>query len=482
MKKHAPYWLYVAGSLCFIYVFVRSITIPLTFDEIWTIGTVVNRSFIDIFTYSELGSNNHILNSLFVRLIYEGEPWLFRLPNVLAFLVYAWFSIRLIGTIPNKWMQAMAFILCFCNPFLLEFFSLCRGYGLALACTAGALYSLKQSLSLTNTSAGVSTTLIWSALAVLANFVWLNFFLAVLPILVYIEWVKFKTFTWQFWLRMSIPTLLLFALILRPLIKLREGNELWYGGKSGLVYDTFTSLIQGIMGFKSPDLPAHLVLGALAIVLILLFLVHVRSGISMDRALRSDSLVFLSVFVLLCAVSLLQNFLFHTPFLVNRTALVYLLPLIWLILSACASSMEKRPWQVASGATLLLSLAALVNFIHLANFTHSYSWPFDSKSDVVMAYLNKVGEERQDTINLDHSWIIGASLGYIQKTKNYPWVKRIQGEPDSARKVKVDYYYLYDYDRQYAGYSAYNALPDSFFRDTALYFREQDLILLKIRE
>lgn len=485
MKNRTSYWLYLAGSLCFIYVLLRAILIPLTFDEIWTVVNVVDRSYHDIFTYKDLGSNSHLLNSLLIRIIHDiapwisySEHWLYRLPNVLAFLLYAWFSIRLIREIPNKWLQLMAMVFCFLNPFILEFFSLARGYGLAMAFTTACLYYLTQYKS-QNT---LILTLFFAFLAVLSNFVWLNFYLALLPVLVFVEWIKHKKFTWRFFLQMGIPIILLFALITKPILKLRQGNELWYGGKTGLVYDSFTSLIQGIMGFRIPDFTAHMVMLAFVIVLILHFIVRIRQGVSVPTALRSDSLIFLLIFVLLSASSLLQNLLFQTPFLVNRTALVFLLPLIWLLLSASASTMEKKLWQPASVATLVFCVAALVNFIREANLAHSISWTFDAKSEVVLEYLNKVGEERQDTILLDHSWIIGASLGYVQEAKNYPWVSRIVAESDSVRRAKADYYYLYNNDRPYAGYSAYNAIPDSFFRDTALYFPGQDLLLLKVRE
>lgn len=483
------YWPYAAALLCFVYVLLRAILIPLTFDEIWTVETIPMRHLSEILAYSNLGSNSHLLNSLLIRIIHNIAPWisfdehwLYRLPNVLAFLLYAWFSIRLIRELPNKWLQIMAFVLCFLNPFILEFFSLARGYGLAMACNAAAFYFLKQTLSPAGSNSSLIATLVWSCLAVLSNFVWLNFYLALLPVLVYIEWLKHKKFSWRFFLQLGIPTLLLFALIIKPILKLREGNELWYGGKKGLVYDSFTSLVQGVMGFRVNDFTAHMVLLALAIVLVFHFLVHVRNGISTSKALRSDSLLFLLIFIFLSASSLLQYILFHTPFLVNRTALVFILPLIWLLLSATASIMGKKFWQPAFAASLIFCFAALLNFIQEANLAHSISWPFDAKSDVVLEYLNKEGEARQDTIYLDHSWIIGASLGYVHKAENYPWVKRIVGEPDSVRRANADYYYLYDNDRPYAGYSAYNAIPDSFFRDTALFFPKQDLLLLKVRE
>ncbi|MHB1277409.1 MAG: hypothetical protein ACYC1Q_03355 [Bacteroidia bacterium] len=507
MKKWIPYWPQLAALLCFIYVILRAMAIPLTYDEIWTVESLAERSLSAIFTYQGLGSNSHLLNSLFVWSIQHNKAWfslpetlLYRLPNVLAFLLYAWFSIRLLRRLSSTPLQVMAFILCFCNPFLLEFFSLTRGYGMALAFTAVSLYYLDQyrlhspSTSRLHMRYGghATSTLTWAALAVLANFTWLNFYLALLPILIYLTWIKkpylhspspsTSTFPFRFWIALALPTLVLFSIVVQPIIKLRLGDELWYGGQTGLVYDTFTSLFLGTMGFKTPDRIAHVVLLAIALQLALSFLFYFRKKVAFKERLQTNAFMYGLLFMLLCLSSLLQNLLFRTPFLVERTSLVFLLPLIWLLLSGCALVMDMKDGKIALSGLALLSAAALVNFFHLANLSYSYSWPFDAKSEAVMDYLNKEGKQRQDTLFLDHSWIINVSMNHVNKTKKYPWVKLIQNETDSTRLAKMDYFYLYANNREYAGYSAYQAIPDSFYRDTALYFPKQDLLLLKIRK
>ncbi|HCS21677.1 MAG TPA: hypothetical protein DIW47_14155 [Bacteroidetes bacterium] len=481
MKKRIPYWPYAAAILCFLYVFLRAWAIPLTYDEIWTIESLADRSLSNIFSYQGLGSNSHLLNSLFVWIIQQNkewislsEPFIYRLPNVLAFLLYAWFSIRLLGKLSSIPLQVMAFVFCFFNSFLLEFFSLCRGYGLALAFTAASIYSLSQYR--------YRLTLTWAALAVLANFTWLNFYLALLPVLVFVNWTKSIPFNRRFWAELALPTILLAILIVKPIIKLRVGDELWYGGQTGLVYDTFTSLFLGTMGFKTPDRVAHLVLLAIAIQLFLSLLISFRKETRIKHLFQSDLFVYGLVFLMLCFSSLLQNLLFKTPFLVERTSLVFLLPLIWLVIKACELAMDKKYGKIALSGLAILGTAALLNFFNLANLSYSYSWPFDAKSGEIMDYLNEQGKQRQDTLHLDHSWIINVSIQHEAKTNKYPWVNLVRNDTDSSRLAKMDYYYLYDNNREYAGYSSYQAIPDSFFRDTALYFPEQDLLLLKIRK
>lgn len=489
MKKWSTHWPYLASLICFVYVICRAYAIPLTYDEIWTIESLFDRTASDIFTYKELGSNSHLLNSLCIWFFHQNEaqlqwsePLLYRLPNVLAFLLYAWFTIRLMRSLPAGRLQVMAFVLCFCNPFLLEFFSLARGYGLALAFTSASLYYLNQFRL--QSSSTPTLTLIWASFAVLANFTWLNFYLVLLPVLVYLGWTKTSRvyISRSFWAGLALPSLILVAIILKPIIKLRQGDELWYGGQTGLVYDTFTSLFLGVMGFETVDRIAHLVLLAIFFLLVLFPVIYLRQRKEVMPFLQSAAFMFMLLFVLLSLSSILQNILFKTPFLVERTALVFLLPLLWLLLTSCELTRDKKYGTVASSGLAILSLATVFNFMYRANFTHSYSWPFDARSEAVMDYLNKQGEQTKDTIHLNFSWIMNVSLKHAAQTNNFPWVHLMEGD---AGHAKMDYYYMYTNNREYAGYNGYNAysaLPDSIFRDTALYFPRQDLILLKVQK
>src|SRR5690606_10228180 len=79
----------------------------------------------------------HILNSIlakFCLLIFGQEVWAGRLPNVLSFLLYFWATYRFsLYIFKEKWWWVLASVSFFIfNPYLLDFFSLCRGYGLSI--------------------------------------------------------------------------------------------------------------------------------------------------------------------------------------------------------------------------------------------------------------------------------------------------------------------------------------------------------------
>lgn len=92
-----------------------------------------------------IDANNHFLNSflggLFVRLFQSEAIWICRLPNVLAFPVFYWSIVSFKSYFNQKSAYYFLVISLACTVFLLDFFSLARGYGLAWAFLMLALVS-----------------------------------------------------------------------------------------------------------------------------------------------------------------------------------------------------------------------------------------------------------------------------------------------------------------------------------------------------
>jgi len=87
--------------------------------------------------------NNHVLNSFVIKLVDLVYPWhefAMRVPNLLAFLVYAMAVCFIVINLSSLVSRLIALLVFFSNPFALEYFSLARGYGLGLAFEAAALF------------------------------------------------------------------------------------------------------------------------------------------------------------------------------------------------------------------------------------------------------------------------------------------------------------------------------------------------------
>mgnify|MGYP007002409797 CR=1 FL=1 len=122
--------------------------VPLSDDEYLTYREHVNKDLITILTNGNPDTfwspNNHILNTLFVKAslgMFGLHDWAFRLHILAAFLVCFYFMYKIIaGFVPSP-ARTMAYLgILFLNPYLLDFFSIARGYGPSIAAWAATMY------------------------------------------------------------------------------------------------------------------------------------------------------------------------------------------------------------------------------------------------------------------------------------------------------------------------------------------------------
>jgi hypothetical protein len=123
------------------YAAVRAARLALTCDEAHTYLEYIAPGPLAFFRLD--AANNHFLNSLLAKLssLPAGTSELaLRLPNLLALAAYLLFSFLILDRfIKRKAIVAGGFVLLAANPYLLDFFSLCRGYGISLACLMASL-------------------------------------------------------------------------------------------------------------------------------------------------------------------------------------------------------------------------------------------------------------------------------------------------------------------------------------------------------
>lgn len=135
-----------AALLVFAYVLLRAVLVPWVNDEAFSLGAYVeSRDFLPF--RALMDANNHPLNSAIGCLMHElfGLSRLgSRIGSVLAFVLFAWAAYQLglrAQDAVARWCLWLALLGC---PFLLDFFSLFRGYGIAFACWLAATEMLMR--------------------------------------------------------------------------------------------------------------------------------------------------------------------------------------------------------------------------------------------------------------------------------------------------------------------------------------------------
>jgi len=121
---------------------VRAARAPLTYDEANTYLSFISSNILAIFNFNT--ANNHFLNSLLAKIssaVAGSSEFVLRLPNLLAFAAYLLFAFLILDRfVKTKIIVLCGYLLLSLNPFVLDYFSLCRGYGLSLGFLMASLF------------------------------------------------------------------------------------------------------------------------------------------------------------------------------------------------------------------------------------------------------------------------------------------------------------------------------------------------------
>jgi hypothetical protein len=189
--------LLTAGACLLLGAFVaaRAVLVPLTYDEAASYLRYISRDFLSVFSFEV--ATNHFLNTLLTKLVSiaggDSEVVL-RLPSLAGYAAYVYFSIQIVGQIPQRAIAIAGFVLLNVNPYLLDYFALSRGYGISLGLLMGAVcYLLRFAARRQAGDAGtgdLSRALALGCGAVLAGFSLLDAWLGLVVVAVVIVVVR----------------------------------------------------------------------------------------------------------------------------------------------------------------------------------------------------------------------------------------------------------------------------------------------------
>ena len=188
----ALFFLTLAGA--------RVARVALTYDEAAAYRRYVATDVASVFDTNALSAfnfevaTNHFLNTVLTKMLYAvagGGEIVLRLPNLAAYAMFMIFAALILHRFTRPWIAFAGFLLLNLNPYVLDFFTMSRGYGLSLGLVMGAVYFLFRFLASLHRSSGgpgdggrdVSWSLVLACAAVLANFALMNVYLGIVVVL-----------------------------------------------------------------------------------------------------------------------------------------------------------------------------------------------------------------------------------------------------------------------------------------------------------
>jgi len=447
-----PAILFVA--ILFVIILLKSICVPITYDEVSSALYYPKFSVWQIMMYPDDWPSNHILNSILIKFsfsLFGNSLFAERLPNVLSFLLYA----GAVWSLAKRYFQSSVFLyyavfVCFlCNPFLLDFFGLARGYGMS---NALMLMSVYFCLRYAEEGTGKPFWLAWAfaLLAAYANFTLLIFFVSldgVLFLLMAANWLQKKVSLSRFLTRISLLILsnLLFAAVCyNPIHKMQSTNQFSYWTSNGFFKDTLLNLVEnsryGVRYFGIQSI-------WFAWIISLLF--TAMAALCIIKIFRSRLQVFSNLFVisfsllaLTIATNQLQTILLKTPNLTGRTAISYYPLFIAAFLFILREGNTLFP-RLVHGFSILLIVLGITHETLALNMKMVREWWYDQNTYDVLSYLNDFRlKNHEQKVQLNTSWWFNPSFSYYIQTRKLDWLALTPYHKDVDTTSNTQFYYI----------------------------------------
>lgn len=449
----------ILATASWAYILIRSLNLSITHDEAlsWTMLAGDSHQW---FT-----ANNHWINTAlgFVSGVgFQNAPWALRLPNVLAFPVFAWFVFHLTGSGKAPLMVLIpAWLSILTNHYVLELFGLFRGYGLALTALSAALWYAVQ-FSREKDDRFLLPFQIGALVCLYSNYAFLypliGLWLFLFPsfrnpsetnISLPFIWKRFRWF-----LLLSLPAL-------ANILRLRQSQELYFGGDRSLSADTLDSVLHYTFQFElfPEQFPFSRYL-----------LYSLLAGIALQAVWKGEKGILPRLLLFCLALPVLLFYLAGMKFPMERSVL-YLTLLIGIGLYQGMVYLwveQKKIWLLLAILPVgLWASGTAYGAWYRYNFRYASTWYYDEHNPKV---LNKImAASNQDSLSLGISWVFEPSLNYYRRTQNLTRLLPLNRDPIQAGKYS--FYYIFQEELP--------LLPGAL--DTLLVFQDTKTILLRMR-
>lgn len=447
-------------TILFAYVAIRAVKLSLVHDECLSHTMVLG---ID---YWRSTANHHVLNTFMMEVsaqIFGQSEWALRLPNVLSFLLYLLSCFLITRLIKHPKLQLFCAGFLVLHPFMLDFFSLARGYGISLGFMSMSLYFLLRRSIKPETFGEWITDYAWAivmgALAILANLAMINYFIAMIGVfaLTYLRLVQKKAIR-KVW--MHLAALVTFSFSFIPIIL--GGDRLLHLSREDELYIGEPNLLSSIQSFTDSilyvfNVPSWIPYVLQATVLILFALITISL---LYKRVFSSRLATTTLVVYLIAIGLiLENLIFSVNFPTPRTALPFI-PLLSLCIIFFFEHLilyyEKRKTLILRLMTIV-GASIMIHFVCSLNLSHTKTWHYDKYTKEVMSRIGQIAGQSSRPLTISNYWTLEPSINYYIITREL----NVQLADRGGTRTSTDFIYDYDWGQLPKGF-----LPLLTFKDT----------------
>jgi len=462
------------------YCVLRAYCLGLTHDEAvsYLLQKIFMKSYLEIMFYTHSSANSHLLNTVLMRFfsgLFGDSEIVLRFSALLAYLIY----------LPGLYMTLklflrgaaffLGFVFCSFHPFLIDYFSCARGYGLGVGFMTWGLYFLMRKIERDDSGVYggrffVLLSCLAFSLSALGNFVFLQAYVVAASLFLALFLIRIvrgaimgikprliSAFLKEVLLPI-FPSILVISLFCSiPLMKLLRANEFYYGGTTGFWTDTVGSLIYVTIYVGNQNLsqfvPVIMMVSSGLIVVALLAASWVLLRDFLKRCWGVQDAYLFGVMMFLvgsAAVIILQHDLLNSKYVMDRTA-IYFIPAFSIFVLLLWARVFKIPggWGKAFLNVFFMLFLSGMSGHYFSRINLSYycmSLP-DADIKKMMLDLISLNRYKLDTlqprsIGLGINWLSEPVVNYYIFHYNLWWLRPAhRGGPLVGH---YDYYYLFN--------------------------------------
>jgi 4-amino-4-deoxy-L-arabinose transferase-like glycosyltransferase len=384
-------------AIVFVADVYRATTQSLTIDEAFSYNLYFSKPVHELLTYYD--ANNHVLYTVLAKIaigLFGNAEWVLRLPSLIGALLYLIVVYRLCWLlVPDRLLAFAGVALLSLNPYLLDFLSAARGYGLGIGLMLWGIYWTLRSRTPDSRPSDLLKAGFVFGCAVACN---MTVAFAVAGFAT-IFWLTNRS--WRVIDQLGIPMVVsAFVFLAVPLSHATRANfyvgtDTLQGTLASLVMCSFRHHVTPLIAVQSAVLESAALIMALAAVVCL---VAIWWG---GYAYR----VLIATFGLNLAALVGAHVLAGLKYPELRTGL-YLIPLVCVIVVAGVSAI---PFRVARWVLAVPLVAACVLFAIQWNTSMYTEWQWDQNSRTVA----KIIRDRQPH-RVGASWPLVEALNYYR--------------------------------------------------------------------
>lgn len=470
--------LYFALILSFI--ILGATTSSLTHDESFTMLHYPNISILDLLVNSNSYSNNHILNTLGIKLSIElfGISELsIRLPNIVLFIIYSYFINKLLEN-SNGFGFFSWFVLFTSIPLLTDLFSIARGYGMSIGFMIASLYYLIKSMKENCSLKSIFIFHMLGYFSILSNFSLVSFYIASLASILLVTWIQ-EGYSSKLLIRSkkfihhSIGTALVAIAIFNPILKSIRRNSYNFGGKDGYLDDTIVSMVQTILHNEIDNLIVITIIKYLFVLILLFSFWKLFQKLFKRKMIESENREFYLISLINLFIIIIINIQFYTFSIdlpIGRFS-VYLIPLFLLNAYYLLNQGFKHA-RIINVIIFLLSITSIFSFWRNNSVNEFAEWSYDCQTKNMLSDLSTIiaSKENYNSISLGINWLFEPTINLYRQIDNLDWLEPV----DRVSLLKNhDFYYILKEDL-------------GLFSEKEIYiikeYQQSNSILLKINE